>query len=398
MYRALSLCALLLIGGYAPAGEGQRQVRILAVLPPDDAPLRVAFVTDGEYTRGIVFAGLVMALINSATVKHRNEPLEAQLRLTLAGFERSPPLADAVKRSFAKFAGVFDVATTTERGRYLDENGLTQVAAGEGYDYLLAMDGEFSGLWMGGAYTRTDDLTPALTIRYRMLRVSDAGLVLKGVVTGYGIERRPYKEAVLDREFFVKVWPQVCAAIAGRITGDLNRNDKLHWMAARVDRGDEVPAIGTLLKKYENSFKFELTPVKGWRLTRLDTKYARVLEPADETNRIFGLRFDVDLLVPEFGQDVRTVEEYIAAYGLRRSEMLPNSSPLEKWDGLAAPGFEVYRSSTGDGGDNIVMFRKFGDLHMEVVNAVFLREFDKYYPLNRGKIEAMIASSEIRLR
>jgi hypothetical protein len=339
-----------------------------------------------------------MALINSATIKHRNEPLEAQLRQTLEGFERSPPLADAIKRSFARYAGVFDVATTTDRARYLDRSGLTPAAAADGYDYLLAMDGEFSGLWMAGAYTRTDDLTPAQTIRYRMLRVRDGGLVLKGVVTGYGLERRPYQEAVVDREFFVKLWPQVCAAIAGRITGDLNRNDKLHWMATHVDRGDEVPAIGTVLKKYENTFKFDLTPVKGWRLTKLDTKYARVLEPADETNRIFGLRFDVDLLLPEFGQDVRTVEEYIAAYGLRRTEAMPNSSPLEKWDGVVAPGFEVYRSSTGEGGDNIVMFRKFGEVHMEVINAVFLKEFDRYYPANRRKIEAMIASSDVRLR
>ncbi|MEJ0085559.1 MAG: hypothetical protein WDO72_07750 [Pseudomonadota bacterium] len=390
--------------GISDAGSaaGKRQVRVLAILPTEDEPLRIALVTDGEYARQVLVGGLIMALINGAVQKSRNAPLEAQLHETLAGFERTPALADAIGKSFTKRSKVFDVTTTTDRARYVDArktDKLTPAAAADGFDYVLVMDSEFVGLWMAGVYTTTDELTPAQTIRYRMFRVREpSGVVLRNLVTGYGLGREHYKQAVLDRDFYTRHWPQVCASIADFITGDLNRNDKLHFMAASVGRGDEAPAIGTLLKKYEKTFRWDLTPAHGWRETTLDTKYARVLEPNDSSNKVIGVRFEVDLLAPELGQDRSSLEEYVPIAAQRRAEMYPDLSPLEKFDGITAHGFDKYLQRGPNGAGYVLLFRKLDELHMQVVNVVFLRDFDKLFPPNRRKIELMIATGKIPLR
>jgi hypothetical protein len=395
-----ALAVSLLLARAIPAAEdtAPNKARVLAIVPSGAEPLAVSMITDGERSRSYV-GGLVMALVNNATAKNRNDPLAAQLTETLAGYERAPVFANAVTESFKRHAAVFDVATSMDRARYVaGRDDLTAAAAEENFDYVLLLDSEFVGLWMVGAYTKTDDLAPAQTIRYRLIPTKEPRVLAKGVATGHGLQRRPYKEAAVDREFFVTTWPAVCAALANQIVGDLNRKDMLHAMAKSVGRGDEMPAVGALLKKYENTFRWKLEPVAGWRETKLDTNYARVLEPKDASNLSFGLRFEVDLLVSEFGQDVATVDEYIVPTAVRRLEILPKSTPIERWDGIDAPGFDVFRSETGDGGQHVLMFRKLGERHMQVINAVFVRDFDTLFPKNREKIEKMIAQSRIELR
>lgn len=393
----LASAVLLLAFVYpAPAFAAERNVKVLALIPTGHEALQVAFVTDGEFMRAALVGGALMAMINSSIAEHRNNPLALQLNETMAGYERAPHFAQAIRDSFRRRSGAFDVTTSTERARYVTgRDKLTGAAAAEGVDFVLVMDSEFVGLWMAGAYTKTDDLTPAQTIRYRLIRVRKPDVIAKGFVTGFGHQRKYYQQAVGDREFFTSLWPQVCIALADRITGDLNREDQLHHMAASIGRGAEVPAIGTLLEKYEKTFRFDLAPAAGWKETRLDTPYARVLEPKDDSRLVMGLRFDLDLLVPEFGQDVRTVEEYVLSYGQRRLEALPKSTPLRPWDGIDAPGFTTYIAETGDGGHNVILFRVLGERQVQVVNAVFLKDFELHYPANRAKIERMIAQSRI---
>lgn len=396
----LVLCGFLMTGPEAIAAGESRQAKILAIIPAEDEPVRVVLITELEFGLNAL-GGILPALISSAKSSNRNKPLDDQLRKTLAGYERTPILADAVKRGFENQSAVFQVTTTTDRERYFQTRGmdkLTPVAAAEGFDYVLLMESEFVGLWMAGACTLTDDLTPAQAVRYRLLRVQVPTVMQKGMVTGHGIERRHYKLAVTDRDFFVKLWPEVCTALASSIVGELKRGDQLHVMARSVGRGDEVPAIGAVLKKYENTFKFDLEPVEGWREVRMDSKYVRVLEPKDSTNQVMGIRFEVDLLVPEFGQDVDTLDEYLLAFSLRRLGNNPTFPPMEKWDGIHAPGFEVYLASDGAHARSITLYRMLGERKIQFINVVFLRDFDKLYAANRTKIEKMIADSTVTLR
>lgn len=394
----LALFGLLMAGQWAIAADAPRQVRILAIIPPEDEPVRVVLLTQWEYGAQAL-GGILPALINQAKIDKRNKPLDEQLRKTLEGYERTPILADAVKRSFAKPAGVFEVTTTTDSARYLQTRGRDKLtAAAEEFDYVLHLQSEFVGLWMGGAFTRTDDLTPAQAVRYRLFRASDSAVVHKGAVTSFGQEKRHYNLAVADRDFFVNLWPNVCTSLAWRIVGELNGGDQLHAMAAQVGRGGEVPAIGTVLKQHEDSFRMELAPVKGWRETKLGTNYVRVLEPRDSSNKVMGIRFEVDLLLPEFGQDVSTLEEYLLAFSLRRSESNPEFPPISKWDGINAPGYEVYLASDGANARSILLYRMLGERKVQFINVVFLKDFESLYAANRGKIEEMIASSVVELR
>jgi hypothetical protein len=172
----LALLGLLTIGQWASAADESRQVRILAIIPAEDEPPRVVLITEWEYSMSTLAGGMLPALINDAKVSKRNDPLDAQLRKTLEGYERTPILADAVKRGLEKPRGVFQVTTTTDGARYFQAKGKDKLtaAAAEEFDYVLLMNSEFVGLWMAGALTRTDDVTPAQAVRFRLLRASDS--------------------------------------------------------------------------------------------------------------------------------------------------------------------------------------------------------------------------------
>lgn len=68
------------------------------------------------------------------------------------------------------------------------------------------------------------------------------------------------------------------------------------------------------LKKNERRFDYEFKPAKNWKRTKMNTKYANLLEPKSDLRYAMGLRFDVDLLVPELGQAVASLDEYIPIY------------------------------------------------------------------------------------
>jgi hypothetical protein len=379
------------------------RVRVLAILPPADSPLSVVFITDGEYTRGAVVGGPLMALINRATVKARNEPLAAELNATVEGYDRNAPLADALRKAFAERGDVFDITATTDRAHYFDDEGtghLTAAAAAEGLNYVLVLDPHFAGLWMATqGYTSTDDLAPSMSAKYRMFRVREpSGVVLSGDVTANGSEKRYYKEAVRDRAFFIDTWPSVSMRVARSIVGNLYRTDKLHFMAGSVGRGDEVPPMRNLFARYAKKFKFVLDPMQDWRETKMATPYGHVLEPVGPERKIYSMRFEVDLLLPELGQDVHSVADYLPVVARNLAEH-PEFSPLRKFDDISAPGFESYAvDRTTAGGRDVLLFRKLDDDMMEVVTLVFLKDFDTLYPTQRKRMERMIGSGGIELR
>jgi hypothetical protein len=238
-----------------------------------------------------------------------------------------------------------------------------------------------------------------MSAKYRMFRVRESsGVMLSGDVTANGIEKRYYKEAVRDRAFFTDAWPNVSLSLARFLVGHLYRTDKLHYMAESVGRGDEIPAIEKVLASYAKKFKFDLDPVQGWRETKIGTPYARVLEPVGPERNIYGLRFDVDLLVPEFGQDVHSVEEYLQVC-TRNLAKHPEFGAVHKFDDITAPGFESYVvDRTTAGGRDVLLFRKLDEDLMELVTLVFLKDFDTLYPQQRKRMESMIGSGGVKLR
>jgi hypothetical protein len=106
----------------------------------------------------------------------------------------------------------------------------------------------------------------------------------------------------------------------------------------------------------------------------------------------------VDLLLPELGQDVHSVADYLPVVARNLAEH-PEFSPLKKFDDISAPGFESYAvDRTTAGGRDVLLFRKLDDDMMEVVTLVFLKDFDTLYPTQRKRMERMIGSGGIELR
>jgi len=400
------LFAALVASGPVVADEPAtaRQVRVLILLPDEHKPLDVRLIKTSDYVRGFVFTGAIPAVIGAAIVEHRNNPLEATFAGTMAGFERNAALLAALSQSFRQRdsgRGVFEIASSTDNAKYLQTKGvnhLTGSAGSEGFDYVLVLESSFTGLRTRDAAEAAREFVAATTdLWFALYRVKDGKLAQRGSVSSSAVEGRHYRAAIGDRQYFEVHWPLLCKVIAGNLTGALNRTDQLHLMAAAVGRGDDVPAVQKLLDRESKKFKWDLEPVEGWRETKLNTPWARVLEPKDASRTYMGLRFDVDLLVAEFGQDVDTIEEYIEVYARRRAEAAPQYGPLQEFTDITAPGFRAYSSRSDNGAYEVVMVKKLDDKRVEIAVAVFLKDFQTLYPANRAKIEKMIATSSVRL-
>ncbi len=57
------------------------------------------------------------------------------------------------------------------------------------------------------------------------------------------------------------------------------------------------------MKRFEKRFDYRLEPAVGWKRTRMNTKYVSLLEPRSDLRLSLGLRFEVDLLIPELERD-----------------------------------------------------------------------------------------------
>jgi hypothetical protein len=211
-----------------------------------------------------------------------------------------------------------------------------------------------------------------------------------------GVARAPLDAAASSRALFVSAWPQLCRNNATQIADDLLRTDKLHLMAERVGRGDEMPPVAAKLRDFERRLSWKLAPAKGWR-TRQINAFSRSLQPRDERSRVMRLHFAVDLMIPELQQGAATVAEYARIYDQNRRLQLPLAGPLTPFHEITAPGYEAFRF-TGQGGDhNLVFLRATPDAVVRVVTLSVAGDFDALYPPVRPQVEAMLARSEVRL-
>ena len=191
---------------------------------------------------------------------------------------------------------------------------------------------------------------------------------------------------------------QMANRLAEMLVGTLFREDELHAMAASVGRGDEVPQVVAVLKRFEKRFDYKLKVAPDWKSTRMNTKYVSVLEPKNDLRFSLGLRFEVDLLIPEFGQDVSTIEEYVDAWKLRLVDGGIDMSSFGEFKDIDAPeGFSAYTVDLPNGGRQITLMKLINEDMLELVSLVFTKDFATLYPQNRKKMEEMIAAARLEL-
>jgi hypothetical protein len=394
---ALLATALVFLPHAARAQDDIKEVKVLVVFPHTPTPSKVYFATDGEFTRGLLIP--FAAIANSANLRKRSDTLGAQLDASLAGYDRYAVLEEALRKSFGQRSPMFAVEATTDTGRFLPGDKLGPAAAQAGYRYVVTIEELFSGLSMLNLMaTRSDDVAPMANIRYRVYEASGRKQLLKGVAAQNGMTKKHIDQAPGDRALFVDAYPQIAQGIATQLVGNLFRTDTLHAMAASVGRGGEVPQVSTVLKKNQDRFDYTFKPADGWKHTKMNTAYASVLEPRTDLRYRMGMRFEVDLLVSEFGQSVDNLDDYLPPFLERLGDTGVDVGTFAPFDDIHAPGYRVYSHAVGDkGGRNIVMMRMLDKDMLELVTVVVLEDFETLYPQQRAVIEQNLATTRLKV-
>lgn len=399
VFFALVLVMAVFAPRVATASEPDaRNVSVLAVFPAEQSPSHVHYTSDGEAARGLLIP--FGSLVSAHNQSKRSAELGAKLDTALGDYDRHQVLLEAIQKAFEQKSAMYVIHKTTDTAGFMDGKKPNARAHAEGHRYVLVLEEVFSGLSMLHLLaTRTDDVAPLATFRYSVYDASNIKLLAKGVASGNGMTKKHISEAPQDRELFVSAYPEIAKGVALQIMGNLFRADVLHSMAASVGRGDEVPQVSLLMKKYERRFKYTLAPEKGWKRVKMNTPYANVLEPKSDLKYQLGIRFEIDLLVPELGQDVDSVEGYMVPWGERVAEAGVDMATLGVFSDITLPGYSVYSFATNtEGGRNISALRILSPDMIEVVTVIFTKDFDALYPLHRAAIERNIVGAQVQIK
>jgi hypothetical protein len=393
----LSLFLALLLSTTSAGAVGNDDVDILVVFPEKLAPSKVHMVTDGEATRGLLVP--FGAIVNNINLRKRSEELGAELDTTLQGYDRYSTLFQALVARFKQRSAAFALTESRQPSQYLLDKGIAPAAGAQGYDYVIEIDDKFSGLSMLNILaTRTDDVAPVTMLAYQVYDVRKKERINKGLISANGLQKRPYREAVQDRELFVNTYGAIADNLANQLVGTLFRTDKLHAMAASVGRGNEVPEVSAVLKRFEKRFDYRFEVAKDWKRTPMNSKYVSVLEPRSDLRLTLGIRFEVDLLLPEFGQDVKTLDEYLSIWLGRVADMGLDTSTFVEFKDITVPdSYRAYIMNLAGTGRQIVLLRLLNEDMIELVSVVFLKDFDTLYSPNRTRIEQMIAAARLQM-
>jgi hypothetical protein len=353
-------------------------------------------VTDGEAARGLTIP--FAAIANSIALKKRSDELGAQLDAALQGYDRYETLYQALVNRFKKRSPGFALTESRAPSQFLADKSIKATAADQGYDYVITIEDKFSGLSMLHVVaTKTDDLAPLTTLGFQVYDARKRSRIAKGVISANGLKKLPYTQAVHDRDLFVTAYGEIADSLANQVVGTLFRTDQLHAMAESAGRGNEVPQVSAVLKRFEKRFDYRFQPAPEWKRTRMTSKYINVLEPKSDLRFSLGLRFEVDLLIAELGQDVTTLDEYVSVYLTRLSDGGIGTATFAEFPDIQAPpGYRAYSFNLGEnGGRQIVLLRLLNADMVEMVSVVCLKDFDRLYSGQRAAIERMIADAKL---
>jgi hypothetical protein len=332
----------------------------------------------------------------------RNEAREGELTAAVGDYAHGEVLGAAVAKVLPAKYPVFAVQVVGEGASHWSQAELVRNAREADMHYVLLVDEEFSGVSSAQATSGNDQVSVAEGVRFLLLDVATGKQLHHSKMSAFSFARSGLEAALASGDFYRTHYPVVAEVIAGGIVGELLRTDHLHAMAAAHGRGEAVPALAAVLARYDDPVVIKPKAPTGWQVARLGTPYAKVVEPKSEDRFRFGLRFDVDLLVPEFGQDVDTVEGYIAGAmstrldeaGLDAAAMAPLTA-----DVLTAPaGYTGYvvRRKEGTGGQ-VMLIRMLDKPYVAMLTVVATEDLDGHVARHRSDIEAAFAQARIEI-
>ena len=388
----------------ALAAEPARNVRVLVVLRATEQPnhIYVAGMKNEAISVGRVFGEPSQGKSRSQMLYSRVTSLNDTFVTAITGFDRDAPMGEAVRKAFAERGALFEITTTADVQKYLKRVALvtlTDAPRAEAFDFVIAIHDDFVGLatldWLDA---EEGLLTPAYDISYSVYDAGSGHVVASGKASSSGYLRQPSQTAASDPALFAHLWPYLCTLNATSMVDELLRTDQLHSMAGKVGRGAEMPPVAAKLADYEKRLEWNLKPASGWHEQRTG-KFTRVLEPrSGSSSTSMRMTVNVDFLIPELGQQVSTVADYLPIFNRQRLRLAPKAKPLEQFSDITAPGYDSFRF-LGQAGEHNLVFIKIGDESIVRVFTVSLSgNFDTLYPRVRGKVESMLANSDVRLR
>ena len=401
---ALAACMVALtIAGVAQGADAPRPVKVLVVLRTLERSTHIAIagLTETPDMRKPGYTDQFTATNSNKTllltqINRLNETFIS----TMQGFDRDDAMITALRLAFRERSPLFDVTFSADRDRYMN-HGLsakpTDAPHAEGYDFVLALYDDFTGLVTRDEYDyREGLLVPEFSETYALHDVGSGKALARDQFTSFGFARQAAEDAVKNRELFTAQWPFLCMDTATQIVDDLLRDDYLHLMAERVGRGAELPAVRDKLEKARKRLSWHLEPAPGWREAR-SSMYSRILYPRGDLSGQTWMSVDAEFLFPELGQGVSTVDEFVPIYDHLRRRRAPASGPLAIFGDISAPDYRTFRYADPGGVHKLVFFRKTGDSIMQVVTVTIEGQFDSLFPVLRPKIESMLAHSRVSL-
>jgi hypothetical protein len=404
VWRALfAVVALLAAGSPVPAqsSDAPGVARVLVIHRALQTPnhIYIAGTENVPFVTGRTFGAPTLGNSGRALLMAQYPRLNASFVDTVKGFDRDPAMATAIRMAFKHRAPFVEIATTADRDRYLTA-GLsakpTDAAHAEGFDFVLALFDNFVGLATRDEFDAQAALmTPTFETGYALFDAETGDVVYRSRVGSNGFARAPIESAVKSRDLFTITWPYLCVLNATEIAEQLLRADGVHAMAARVGRGADYPPVRDKIESIRSRLDWDLRPASGWRERKVNS-FSRQLVPRTDLSFAVWMNVDVDFLLPELGQAVKAVGDFVPIHDRLRATLMPDS-PLNAFEDVSAPDYQAYRYAAPGGEHKLVFFRRTGAMTVQIVTATFDGDFNRLYPSVRRKIEEMLAHSVVRM-
>lgn len=372
-----------------------KQVQILTLVHEANSPLKVNLTTDGDMARSFIPIG---GFFTNAASANRNKKYAQSLTDAIGEFDRLAVIQQSIESVIEDNYPVFDVVFPKVSQDFFKGKKFNYKKA-KGYRYVLSITEVFSGLSMTTIATKTDSVAVMSGVKWELYDIKKKKRLKKGRMYANSLDVMSIREAIDNPEFFTDNYPSVVIKELSFSIGELYRANILNQMAKTVGRGKEVLPFGDVLKPYEKRFKYRFTPPKGWKNTKMNSKFVHVIEPKNDDRMKMGVRFSLDLLISELGQDVGKVSDYIPVMLNRLEAAQYDVSTFKSVQGpVLSRRYEAYEiSRPGGQGKELYLIRLVDDTFLEVFTLVFVADADRLYQMYEKDIISIIDGRKLTI-
>lgn len=370
------LFLVLILAASTSKAEDNGRVPLLVLLDQQRAPQVAYFGPDYNKRVGLRVLGqaIGIAMVGGDVVsidlagpnsvyKKENAKYGERLNSHLEGFDqtRFPSLSSSLTERFEIQGDVFslDIRSTAEaQGLIIRGRPDYESSDIKRFRYVLVID-EFTGL--STPSLSLGQLSPFLYAQASVYDVTGKKRVFQEVLHSQMVLPRDVDQALSSGELFTQNYASMHSDLAWRVYTRLGATDTLHKMAASHGLGDRITPLGKTLASYAKTFEFKAPKISGWRRPKTGTPYHYVTEPRRD-KELVGIGTYVDLLIPEFGQDVDSIEEFIDIFSSRLEQNGWDFNTKVENDVIEVEGkWESFIVDSPRGGKVVMFFRKHSD-------------------------------------